>query len=215
MKKRSVIIYWLLMLIPAVAICLAAVKLLVHEQERITSLARDSRHERARSIAETLQITIDTVEDELRQALFEIPANRRVETLLKWETSNPLIRNVFVWDETAGLKYPLAGMASTAEERRFMDRFDGLFSGRIPWTATDDASGRPEGTMMTDRDSFDRKFEGQPHEQTVLAKKTRSSRQELVDLVRSREPAAAPSAPAVGWLTRSRELPSPNPKARI
>ncbi len=190
MKKRSIIIYWLLMLIPAVAICLAAGRMLIHEQERITQLARDSRHERARSIAETLQITIDTVEDELQQALYGIPDHRRVDTLLKWEASNPLIRNVFVWDETTGLQYPLSGLAATAEERRFIDRFDGLFSGRIPW-ASDDRSD------ISDNSSFQTYADQERSEKGFFSKKTRSGRQELVAMLRSKEPAAAPPARAL------------------
>ena len=190
MKKRALIIYWLLMLIPAVAVCLAAVRLLIHEQERMTRLAQASRQERARSIAETLQITVDTVEDELQQALYEIPASRAVDTLLAWEAANPLIRNVFVWNDTSGLAYPLPGMAATAEERRFVDRFDGLFSGRIPW-APSDVSGRPEASL-----------EARPYEQTSVGKQRRSTRQELVDLVRSSEPAAAPAVPPAGQAFR-------------
>ena len=201
MKKRSLIIYWLLMLIPAVAVCLAAARMLIHEQERMTRLAQASRHERARSIAETLQITVDTVEDELQQALYEIPASRGIDTLLAWEAANPLIRNIFVWDETTGLEYPLPGMASTAEERRFMDRFDGLFSGRIPW-APGDASSRPEGLITTGANSNDRESHVRPYEQVTLATKTRSSRQELVDLVRNSETASAPAVSPAGRTVR-------------
>lgn len=196
MKKRSIIIYWLLILIPAFTICLAAGRLLLHEQERITRLDRSSRAERAQTIAETLQITIETVEDELQQALVEIPKTHLVDTLLNWEATNPLIRNVFVWDETAGLEYPLPGMASTAEERRFMDRFDGLFSGRIPWAS--DNRGDNDGRQHVDRETAGK---------ITTVQKARSGRRELVDMIRSRGAMPGPagmSAPqaitAGGWV---------------
>ena len=208
MKKRSIILYWLLMLIPAVAICLAAVKLLVHEQERISRLAQASRLERAGAIAETLRITIATVEHELRQALHDIPGNRLEETLLEWEARNPLIRNVFIWDEVAGLKYPWPGLSATAEERRFLDRFDGLFSGRIPWVSDDgdDAAVRRDGpAMVADASAYQPlPGPGQP-EKGFLSEKTKSSRQELLDLARSKKPAPAvwdaePALPTGGWI---------------
>ncbi|MEA1969702.1 MAG: hypothetical protein U9N77_15965 [Thermodesulfobacteriota bacterium] len=40
-----------------------------------------------------------------------------------WEETNPLIRNVFIWDEQTLLKYPVKGLASTLEERQFAARF--------------------------------------------------------------------------------------------
>ncbi len=193
MKKRAIIIYWLLMLIPAVAVCLAASRLLVHEQERIVQLGQTSRSERARTIAETLQITVDAVEVELQQALYKIPGHRLVDTLLEWEATNPLIRNVFLWDEATGLEYPLAGMASTVEERQFMDRFDGLFSGRISWTSgqVEEAFGQTDSTAsLAVTSPVPQASEQQQEKQVTAAGKIRSSRQALVDLVQSSEPAA-------------------------
>lgn len=193
MRKRAVITYWLLMLIPAVAVCLAASRLLVHEQERIARLGQTSRNERARTIAETLQITVDAVETKLQQALYEIPEDRLADTLLEWEATNPLIRNVFVWDEAAGLEYPLAGVASTAEEREFMDRFDGLFSGRISWSSgeTDDPSGQMDDTASYfEKSSVPQSTEQKQEKEVTAAGKMRSSRQALVDLVKKSESTA-------------------------
>jgi len=195
MRKRSVLTYWLLMLLPTIFICLAAARLLVHEQERITRLGQASRTERLRNIAETLQITVDAVEVELQQALYGIQEDRLATDLLEWEATNPLIRNVFVWREGAVLEYPLPGLASTAEERQFMERFDGLFSGRISFSSneTSDESGR-EDDMEDAAVSSSLK--------TTVAEKMVSSRQALVDLVRISEQAAAPDAGTAVGLAR-------------
>jgi hypothetical protein len=206
MKKRAVIIYWLLMLIPAVAVCLAASRLLVHEKERIARMGQTSRGERAQAIAETLQITVDAVEVELQKALYDIPGDRRVETLLEWEAANPLIRNVFVWDEATGLEYPLAGMASTSEERQFMDRFDGLFSGRISWGSreTEEEPGRTDETaLFTENASSPTAAEQKQEKRVTAAGKLRSSRQALVDLAQQSEPAEESEAQDAAWIGRS------------
>lgn len=133
MGKRSILFYWLLILIPAIIISSATFRLLYHEQERINSLALSAAEERTRTIGETIQVTIEAVEDELTQSLLNIPGDTLHKTLLDWEGNNPLVRNVFIWDEASGLKYPEKGMAATSEERNFVSRFQGLFTGRIPW----------------------------------------------------------------------------------
>ena len=133
MEKRSVLLYWLLILIPAIIISSVSFRLLYHEQERVNRLAISAAEDRTRAIAETLQLTIEAVEEELTRSLLNIPDGKLLETLLDWEKNNPLVRNVFIWDEVSGLKYPEKGMAATSEERNFISRFQGLFSGRIPW----------------------------------------------------------------------------------
>jgi signal transduction histidine kinase len=144
MKTRTIIFYWLLILVPAAIIGVAAFLLLSHEQERINKLAIASAEDRTRTIAETLQITVEAIEDELGKALLEIPKQKLQETLLEWERTNPLVRNVFIWDENVGLRYPLPGTASTSEERHFMSRFDGLFSGRVSWPEQVEPSARSD-----------------------------------------------------------------------
>lgn len=118
---------------PTLAIAAAAAKLLVHEQERMEQAARASALGGARTMADVVQMTVETVEGELMQALREIPRNRLVEQLRTWEESNPLVRNVFAWNPRTGLLYPPAGTGATSEERRFVLRYSGLFSGRVPW----------------------------------------------------------------------------------
>ena len=132
-KKRSIILYWLLLLVPTFVIGVAAFKMLRHEQDRIDQEARFSARDRVRVIAESLQITVSEVEEGLTQALYHIKGDNLVNQLSIWEDSNPLIRNVFVWGPKAGLKYPVSGMSATWEERRFITRYNALFSGRIPW----------------------------------------------------------------------------------
>ncbi|MBN2418164.1 MAG: HAMP domain-containing histidine kinase [Deltaproteobacteria bacterium] len=143
MEKRSILLYWLLILIPAIIISIAAFRLLYHEQERIDRLAIAAIEDRTRAIGETLQVAVEAVEDELTQALLGIPQDNLKDTLLDWEEKNPLVRNVFIWDEDAGLTYPETGIAATEEERNFISRFDGLFSGRVTWP-----SKKPENDLQ-------------------------------------------------------------------
>ena len=140
MGKRSILLYWMLILVPAVVISAAAFRLIYHEQERINGLAVASIEDRTETIGDTLQITVEAVEEELSRALLNIPEDKLQDTLLEWVDTNPLVRNVFIWDDNSGLRYPVSGMASTSEERHFISRFDGLFSGRVSWSSSESAA---------------------------------------------------------------------------
>ncbi|MBW1701795.1 MAG: hypothetical protein JRJ69_15505 [Deltaproteobacteria bacterium] len=175
MKKRLIILYWLLLLVPTFVIGVFAFQLLRHEQERIDQEVRFSARDRARAIAETLQVTVAAVEDGLTEALCRIHGNRLTETLLEWEKSNPLLRNVFVWKPKAGLQYPVPGASTTSEERRFNARYDALFSGRVPWRSAgaETANAGPSDTLVSEQPSLVRDI-----------KKLKTGRQRLVSLAK-------------------------------
>jgi signal transduction histidine kinase len=137
MTKRTIMFYWLLLFIPTLALGTAGFYLLQHEQERINQAARASVQERARSLAETLQAGVASMEGELLQALHRLPPDRLQETLFDWEENNPLIRNVFIWKPGAGLQYPQPGAPVSSEQGRFVLRYQALFSGRISWQTAD------------------------------------------------------------------------------
>jgi signal transduction histidine kinase len=68
--------------------------------------------------------------------LLAIPAERVTETLQNWERANPLVRNVFVWDEArAALVWPDPAGARTQEEAAFAQRYAALFGGHASWVA--------------------------------------------------------------------------------
>ncbi len=133
MTRRSIILYWLLLLLPTLAIATAALRLIGYEQERMDRQALSSAGDRAQAVAESIQIAVESVEDEIAQSLERIPPEKLVESLVGWEKSNPIIRNVFVWKPGIGLEYPAPGASATSEEARFITRYAALFSGRIPW----------------------------------------------------------------------------------
>ncbi len=180
MKTRVILFYWSLILFPAAVISIAAFLLLSHEQERINSLAIASAEDRTRTIAETLQITVEAIEDELGSALLEIPEHSLQETLLKWEQTNPLVRNVFIWDEDSGLKYPLSGNAATPEERHFVARFNGLFSGRVSWPETAEPSTGSDEPTAIPREYSKSLFQD--------VRKIKESSRQLIELAKGKGP---------------------------
>ncbi|MBU1193509.1 MAG: HAMP domain-containing histidine kinase [Proteobacteria bacterium] len=134
--KRSIIFFWALFLVPTLIMAGAAFTLLSHEQDRISESARTALVERARTVCESIHLTIETVQGNLVQSLLDLDPQQLEKHLIQWEQTNPLIRNVFIWQKKQNepyLEYPLRGMASTREERWFIARYDALFTGRIPF----------------------------------------------------------------------------------
>ncbi len=182
--KRSIIVFWALFLMPTLIIAGIAFKLLSHEQERINQSAINALSQRAEAISQTIHITIETIQDNLKQSLFDIDQNDLATTLLRWEGTNPLVRNVFIY-KNQDLEYPVKGMESTLEERRFITRYDALFSGRVKF----DFNTAPEKDFTTVSAEELQKLKGvgdfypeAAKYDSISEKPAVSSRQQLVDL---------------------------------
>ena len=145
--RRSILIFWTLILVPALIMAGAAFTLLRHEEERLSASMADALGDQARTLAQTLELTVTTVQDNLTQSLIAMIENEihdpgidspyihlvLEEKLTAWEKTNPLVRNVFVFSPRKGLIYPQRSLAATAEERAFIRRFQALFTGRVPF----------------------------------------------------------------------------------
>lgn len=133
MKRRSIIIFWLLLLVPTLVVGAAAFKMLRNEQRRINQEVKLSAQDRAHAVGDSLQLTVEAVEDGLTEALKRISIEKLEETLFSWEERNPLVRSSFMWNQKTGLQKPKPGSFATSEEKRFILRYNLLISGRIPW----------------------------------------------------------------------------------
>ncbi len=186
MRKRSIILYWLLLLVPTILIGTAAFQLLRHEQERIDQQARFSAQERAQAIGDTFQLTVGAIEDELTGALYRIPADSLTETLSAWARHNPLVRNAFVWSPKSGLLSPQPGPSATTEERRFISRYAALLTGRIPWKRDESESvNAPASALIESKQETGALETGEKKETSSLVqniRKFKSGRQQLVQM---------------------------------
>lgn len=130
--RRSIFVYWVLLIVPTLILGAAGLRLLGHEKDRIRAQSVASLADRAGALAESLELTVAAVEEALTRSLMAIDPVRLRETLRDRQETHPLVRNVFVWTE-GRLDYPVDSPESTAEERRFIQRYEALFSGRLAW----------------------------------------------------------------------------------
>lgn len=138
MSKRAIIFYWLLLLIPTAVITIMAVGLLHGESERLKQAAVNTLTDQARLLADTLQVTVADLKTDFMKSLAEMSSWDRVHELGLWRQQNFLVRNVFVWDEKKGLRYPRVGLGATEEEKGFAARYGPFFSGRMAWPVAED-----------------------------------------------------------------------------
>ena len=96
---------------------------------------RLSAQDRANAISDHLQLTVEAVEEGLTHALKRIPQANLEAILSSWDNYNPLVRNSFIWNQKTGLQKPKPGSWATAEEKKFILRYDSLISGSISWEA--------------------------------------------------------------------------------
>ena len=140
-NRKKIILYWILLIIPSAIIVGVSFQLIRHEQERINQSALASLTDRSTAVSEYIRITVKDVETELTEPLFNIPENAEKRTLLAWAETNPLIRNIFICNDNKRKPlYPIGGKESTNEERLFLQRYETLFSGKVPWESDKNSS---------------------------------------------------------------------------
>ncbi len=175
MKTGRIIVYWVLLLVPTLVIGAVAFNLLQHEEERIERAKSDALADRIRGVAENIRLTVTETDERLRRNLRSLSSAAAPSLLRDWQRDNPLVRNVFIWDPHGGLVVP--DPPSTREEERFVERYEALFSGRIPWT--DALQERPREAPSVPG------IVAQTSQQQQPSFKRRSPRQELWDLTKS------------------------------
>lgn len=133
--KTRLIIAWLLLLIPTLILGIGALRLLENEESRLTGQARETAQSRILAIADNLNVSITEVQNGLLDTLRNLPREDLVEQLDDWKRTNPLVRNVFVWQQGRGLLHPDPEQPASDEESIFIRRYLMLFANQTAWQA--------------------------------------------------------------------------------
>ena len=189
MKRSHLILAWLLLLVPALSIGIVALRLLARERENIAMMTRASAMQQAEAAAEGIDLAVGDVKDGLIRTLRGIaPDEGLVEALQAWQQGNPLVRNVFVIRLPDRVVLPDPDRPANQEEGGFLERYQALLSGRVPWQAP----------------ALD--LPGPPAPVPVESSAYRASRKTLYQTAQQRAAIGAageapPVAPPAGWLT--------------
>lgn len=134
--SRRVLLYWVLLLLPTLAVGGGVLWLLGREQARLdeqTRVAVETRRAavgaRARLIAENVEVLVGEVQNGLMTTLREAPAGEASETFfIEWRRTNPLVRGTFYVSADTHVRHPGAG-----EDRLWLSR---LVKEEAPWRRT-------------------------------------------------------------------------------
>jgi signal transduction histidine kinase len=133
MKRVPIILFWLMLIVPALVVGAVAFRLLGHEGERLQRVAEDALRARAQFVAGELDLAMRDLRDSMVGPLAALEPDRLADELDAWAQFKPLIRNVFVVEESGKVLLPDPEGPLSGEERSFLRRFDSLFTGREPW----------------------------------------------------------------------------------
>lgn len=113
--SRRVLLYWVLLLLPTLAVGGGVLWLLSREQARLdeqTRAAVETRQAavgaRARLIAENVELLVGDVQSGLMSTLREAPAGEKLKGFLRdWQAKNPLVKGTFDFTQGDASKGPL------------------------------------------------------------------------------------------------------------
>ena len=116
--SRRIFLYWLLLLVPTLAVGTGAIVLLHREQARLDEQARSANatriaaiEARARLIAENVELLVGEVESGLMVTLADAPPTAPDAFLDEWERSSPLVRATFWLAESGAVLRSAVGTA--------------------------------------------------------------------------------------------------------
>jgi len=135
LKSRLIIIAWLLLLVPTLLLGVGALRLLQSEEARLLSSQRAAAGDRTSAIAANFDLAIAEVQDGLQERLQQFSQQNLASQLHRWKRGNPLIRNVFVWQQGRGLLHPDPERPASDEESAFVRRYLPLFADQSSWQA--------------------------------------------------------------------------------
>jgi signal transduction histidine kinase len=176
-KSKMIILAWLLLLIPTLLLGVGALRLLQGEEARLASSGRAAARDRVSAIAGNIDLAIGEVQDGLLETLRTLPREDLEGRLDAWKRENPLVRNVFVWQQDRGLLFPDPERPASDEEAAFVRRYLPLFASRTGW-------GEPQADTVTAAPAGPA-----PEVSSILAE-----RRELRQLAKQTPAAGAPQA---------------------
>lgn len=137
--SRRIFLYWMLLLVPTLAVGAGAILLLRREQARIVEQSaraqeslRSAAEARAKLIVENAELLAGDVQTLLLDTLAEQPAGDLDVFLEDWSRTNPLVRAAFRAQANGEVIWPRAG-ASDEKSRGFLQRFSATLRSAPPW----------------------------------------------------------------------------------
>ena len=132
--KRYLRIYLLAIVLPTLAVAWGGMRLLAIDARNRAAIVADYRRLVAEFNAERFHEFVRFLLDPFLDRLAAAPdSDGRLAVLRDLARNEPAVRAAFLWREGEGCIWPRR-IGCTEEERRFLNRYEPLFAGSVPWT---------------------------------------------------------------------------------
>ena len=132
--KRYLRIYLLAIVLPTLAVAWGGMRLLAIDARNRAAIVADYRRFVAEFNAERFHEFVRFLLDPFLDRLAAAPdSDGRLAVLRDLARNEPAVRAAFLWREGEGCIWPRR-IGCTEEERRFLNRYEPLFAGSVPWT---------------------------------------------------------------------------------
>lgn len=133
-RQLPLILFCLFILVPLMFLGMMGLEMLRRERQRLELEVTDANELIAERVIDEIQSGLVRVRDEIHFHLksLETPEQRRA-ALPALNDNHPLIRHVFECTTAGDLELPPQGVHLDEDTERFLKRFEGLFTRRIPW----------------------------------------------------------------------------------
>ncbi|MBI5771318.1 MAG: HAMP domain-containing histidine kinase [Verrucomicrobia bacterium] len=184
--SRRILVYWLLLLLPTLAVGTAAILLLRREQARLeegsaaaTAARRATLADRARLTVETIELLVGEVQTGLLDTLAAEPAEGVDRFLDRWERENPLVQTAFRAMPDGRIVRPDARSAHE-EARGFLRRFPRHFGTVPPWSVAAVPANSIDEPMLKGRAAAESALRKEVSQNVSQAQSARRDVQELL-----------------------------------
>ena len=145
--RRYLRIYLLAIVLPTLAVAWGGMRLLAIDARNRAAIVADYRRLVAERCAEDFHESVRELLDPRLDRLAAAPGPEDLLAALRdLARTDPAVRAAFLWREGEGCVWPRR-VGCTEEERRFLNRYEPLFSGAVPWIApAAPATGAPSGS---------------------------------------------------------------------
>ncbi len=204
--SRRIFLYWLLLLVPTLAVGGGAIFLLRREQGRLAERGAYADEARRAAIAARARLVVENVEllvGDVQTGLLDVLAAERADGLVafqeRWEKSNPLVRTAFIASADGRVLRPDARNAGE-DARGFLRRFERQWGGRPPWGSAPLAAGAPAVKLEKEKKADESVVRKEVAANVAQVQSARRDVQELFksqnSYVANNSPPAAAPAPA-------------------
>ena len=132
--KRYLRLYLLAIVLPTLAVAWGGMRLLAIDARNRAAIVADYRRFVAEFNAERFHEFVRFLPDPFLDRLAAAPdSDGRLAVLRDLARNEPAVRAAFLWREGEGCIWPRR-IGCTEEERRFLNRYEPLFAGSVPWT---------------------------------------------------------------------------------